>query len=172
MKTDWEIFQKIMSGIQIVYGLTFISFVIWFMKLGLSQFYELSNKSWENLSYFNLFKIYNFNIIWSLIGIIGGVKWFKNQKSGWLLSILFWILSSYSATLFIVKLNYKKSLSNTDTDVSLLFYLILIISGLFSIILLSKYFRKKYIVERKSILLYISLLILLMIDRFILFLSA
>ncbi|MCH2033554.1 MAG: hypothetical protein MK202_08560 [Tenacibaculum sp.] len=173
MKTDWDIFEKIMSIIQLIFGIAIIWIVIKTVKYYLVEIFGSADLNWESLLQINILEKTYFSFIHGLIGVLGGTLWFKNKKSGWMLSLSFWIITCCTVTLTTAKSMYRDSFSNIikSNEEYWIYSIVIFISLLLIFVLSSKYFREKYKPDLKTLTIYGSILALLLITRFILFLS-
>lgn len=168
MKTDWEIFEKIFSVIQIVLGITIISVLIWSVNISISQILEHSDYTWKDVSILKLIKNHHFFTLLGLIGIIGGIGWFKFKTFGWQLSFMFWFLLGFSTALVALKFKQQEPNSIRANEEYLIYYSTIFISFFLAILLALKTFWKKYNPTKKSLIIFGIILLTFVIDKIVL----
>lgn len=164
MKTDWEIFEKIISVLQILLGITIISVLIWSVNISTNQILEHSDYTWKDVSVLKLIKNHHFFTLLGLIGIIGGIKWFKYKTYGWLLSFLFWFLLGFSTTLIAWKLKQQEPSVVRADEEYWIYYSTIFVSFFLTILLGLKMFWIKYNPKKKSLIIFGLLLLVFVID--------
>lgn len=168
MKTDWEIFEKIVSVIQILLGITIISVLIWSVNISISQIFEHSDYTWKDISILKLIKNNHFFTLLGLMGIIGGIGWFKYKTNGWLLSFMFWFLLGLSTTLVALKFKLQEPNVMRANEEYLIYYSTIFVSFFLAILLVLKTFWNKYNPTKKSSIIFGIILLTFIIDKIIL----
>ena len=135
MKTNWEIFEKIMSVIQILIGFTIIYILFSTLYTSTSNILEHFDYTWKDISIIKLIKNHHFITLLGLIGIIGGIKWFKFKTTGWLISFMFWFLVGFSTILLTLKCE-EPNIIRTDEEY-LIYYSVILVSFIIAFILVS-----------------------------------
>lgn len=144
MNKHWELFEKTISWIQIIFGIATISFVLWTLNLTVSTILDHSDYTWNDVSFYKLFKNHYFIILSGFLCISSGVLLLKNKKTGWILSVITWLLYGLGTLINLLTKNDENEYffeSNSD------FIIIGIILALFFTLALSltlKPFRTKY----------------------------
>jgi len=168
MKTNWEIFEKIMSVIQILLGVTLIYILFSTLYTSTNNFLDHFDYTWKDISIIKLIKNHHFITLLSLIGIIGGIKWFKFKTIGWLLSFIFWFLIGFYMILLTLKFKSEEPNAIRTDEEYLIYYSIILVSFAIAFLLGLKTFWKKYNPDKKSLVITGILLLFFVIDRIIL----
>lgn len=167
MKTDWEIFEKIISSIQVLLGITIVSVLFWSLYIRIGLILEHSDYTWENVSVLKLIKNHHFFTLLGLMGIFGGINWFKFKTHGWLLSFLFWFLLGFSTSIILWKLKQQEPNVIRADEEYLIYYSILLISFFLAILLGLRTFWIKYNPTKKTIIIFGLILLTFVIDKII-----
>jgi hypothetical protein len=168
MKTDWGIFEKTFSLIQILLGITIISVIIWSVNINISQIFERTDYTWKDISILKLIKNHHFFTFLGLMGIIGGIGWFKYKTSGWLLSFMFWFLLGFSTTLVAMKFKQQEPSVIRANEEYLIYYSTILVSFFVAILLVLKTFWNKYNPTKKSLIIFGIILLTFIVDKIIL----
>jgi hypothetical protein len=168
MKTNWEIFEKTMSVIQILLGVTIAYILFSALYTSTSNILEHFNYTWKDISIQKLIIKHHFFTLLGLIGIIGGIKWFKFKTTGWLMSFMFWFLIGFSTILLTLKFKDKEPNVIRNIEEYLISYSIILVSFIIAFILGSKTFWTKYNPDKKSLIITGILLLFFVINRIIL----
>jgi len=168
MKTDWEIFEKIISVIQILLGITIISGIVWSVNINLNQIFEHFDYSWRDVSVLKLIKNNYYSTLLGLMGIIGGIKWFKYKTSGWILSFMFWFLLGFSTALITWKFKQQEPNVFRANEEYWVYYSTIFISFFLAILLGLKTFWKKYKPKKQSLIIFGVILLTFVIDLIVL----
>ena len=168
MKNDWEIFEKLTSIFQILFGVVIIYATLWGF---FNQFDTDSNEfviSTENADYYELMSEHYFSLLLGIIGIVGGIKWFFYKTNGWLLTILFWFSLGLSTSIALLDLVIYNSYEVTSDPGFWIFTVTILISILLLVILTLKFFRNKYKLTKRALITFVTIFFIILIDRMIL----
>ena len=168
MQTDWEIFEKIISVIQILLGITIVSVLIWSVNLSVNQFLDHSDYTWKDISILKLIKNHHFFTLLGLIGITGGIGWFKYKTFGWLLSFIFWFLLGFSTILITLKFKQEEPNVIRANEEYWIYYSTIFVSFFLAILLVLKTFWNKYNPTKKSLIIFGMILLAFVIDKIVL----
>jgi hypothetical protein len=167
MKTDWEIFEKIVSTFQVLFGIAILFTLIWSVNFSYNQTFERLDLGWKDISIFKLITKYHFTAILGLVGIIGGIGWFRYKTYGWLLSFMFWFLLGLSSVLVLLK--YKQQEPNVVRafEEYLIYYSTIFTSFFLATLIMFKNFWNKYNPRKISLIIFGTILLTLVLDKII-----
>jgi hypothetical protein len=144
MNKHWTLFEKIISGFQIIFGIAGISFVVWSLNLTITTIFEHSDYTWNDVSFYKLLKNHYFFIFTGALCLSSGILLLKNKKIGWILSVVTWLLYALGT---LINLLAKNDENEYLFESNLEFILVgLVITSFFilALCLTLKPFRTKY----------------------------
>ena len=150
MNKNWTLFEKIISGFQIIFGIATISFLLWSLNSRITTIFELSDYTWNDISYRKLIKNHYFFTSLGTLSVVSGILLLKSKKVGWILSVSNWLL--YGLGILINSINrYYSNESIIESNSDYIIIGIAIISFLILALCLTlKPFRTKYKPNLKS----------------------
>ena len=166
MSKNWRLFEKSISGIQILLGVLLIGIIIWAINIKLDVAFNRLNMTWEDISFIKLLVNYNLGLIVSGIGIISGLLLLRNSKKGWIGSIAFWLVLAIGTFITLWRLrNNIEFLENRLYLISGIFAII--IFTIIGILLTTNEFRRKYQLNLNNALVITFIIICFTIDKLI-----
>jgi len=143
MTKRWNIIEKIIASLQIIFGLLKICIVFYSYHVMIKYSLNGSNLSWSDLSLYKIFKN-NFPIfISALLFIVSGILLIKSNIKGWTIGLSMWLSFGIFALLNIAKF-FKQNLSVWENLENLYIIFLTLFVFLIAIVMMSKEFRKKY----------------------------
>jgi hypothetical protein len=141
---NWKLIEKSLSILSIVFGIFVILLVFYTWEVILSRYFDTGLITWDNLSFFKVFKNTHFFMFLGILGLISGILLLKNKRSGWISNLASWI--SYAVGIIIVYWKGNQSgklLVESQTHFAIILSIVFVFL-IFASLLLSKSIRLKY----------------------------
>ena len=148
MKQNWRIFEKVLSGVQIVLGLL----LLYVVATTITEYYTIlwKNPLFNHTSIIEIsFKKNYILFILSLTSICSGLQLINNNQKGWIASIVTWTMCTIllAFSFYRITKNYPNELNLTSKIVMSFFEITFII---ILVALNNSEFRKKYAPTKRS----------------------
>ncbi|KAB5483112.1 MULTISPECIES: hypothetical protein [Flagellimonas] len=150
MNKNWKLFEKVISGFQIIFGITTISFLLWSLNLTITIIFENSDYTWNDVSFYKLFKNHYFFTFLGILSISSGILLLKNKKIGWILSVSTWLLYGFGTLINIFKKNDENEYIFASNSDFIILGIIIVTFLILALCLTLKPFRTKYKPNLKS----------------------
>lgn len=165
MKQNWRIFEKVLSGVQIILGFL----LLYVIATTITEYYTFlwKNPLFDHKSIIEIsFKKNYILFILSIISISSGCQLINNSQNGWIASIVTWtifiILLAFS--FYRITINYPSDLNLSS---KIVMYFVEIIFIIILVILNNSEFRKKYTPTKRSWIIIGSAVGILTLAKFI-----
>lgn len=148
MKHSWKIFELIISGIQICFGLMILFFVA-------ETILEYYNMLWVNplIDQKSIIEVAlrknSIQVIVALTAILSGILLIKNLSKGWIMSIITWIMFTILLTISTYRI-YQRNPADLDLVSRVIIGFLVIIFITITVMLNNAEFRQKYKPTRSS----------------------
>jgi hypothetical protein len=150
MNKHWTLFEKVISGFQIIFGIVVISFLLLTLDSIISTLLEHSDYTWKDVSFYKLIKNHYFFTFLGILSISSGILLLKNKKIGWILSVSTWLLYGLGTLINIFKKNHEnKSILESNSDY-ITIGIFIVAFFILALCLTLKPFRTKYKANLKS----------------------
>jgi uncharacterized membrane protein (UPF0136 family) len=141
MNRNFRIVEKLISIALILWGCMILYFAYSRLSISLETVFKYRHAAWSDISSVKIFENYYFEIILSLLALVGGLFLILNKKIGWIVSLITTTLNGLLLLFALIKLPS----SNKDTSglmLARIFVIILFFS--MAIVLTLAPFRGKY----------------------------
>jgi len=163
MNKTWKVFERTVSGLQILLGITIMILVLCNLKFIL----EHLDYSWSDISIYKITKNNHHVFAKGFLGVISGILLFRNKLIGWILSIAFWLINGIGIILtFILKNNEDNKIINSSIEYIILGLMVVTFLSL-AISFTAKQFRIKYAPNKKSWITIALIFLIFVIDGLI-----
>ncbi len=108
MTKSWNSIEKIIASLQIIFGLLIICLVFYYNIVSINFILNSSNLSWEDLSFYKIFKKFFSAIINPSLFLISGFLLFKSNIKGWVIGLSMWLMLGFDALLIILNISPQK----------------------------------------------------------------
>ena len=163
-----KVIEKIIAILLILWATFELFSIFWTLNYFASTGFEMKLLTWDNISYFKVFKNYHLNIIVPLLSIFSATYLLFRKRIGWILTIAVCLINIIGYFILILNLSGAYDSVNSST-----FYfihgVIIAIYLLFIFLLLQRPFKEKYSATNKMWLPILILIGIYLIDRIILF---
>ncbi|MEC4005651.1 hypothetical protein OX283_013355 [Flavobacterium sp. SUN052] len=139
MSKAWLITEKIISSLQIIFGLLIIYLIFYNNIFLINHYLGETNLGWRDLSFYKIIQNNFLAFTKALFFFMSGILLIKNQTIGWIIGLLIWFNFGLISLLNLLMLHQKVQIV-WDINICML----MILCFLNTTILISKVFRKKY----------------------------
>lgn len=168
MKNDWEIFEKLTSVFQFLFGIVILYATYWRVfydfDSGLNEYVFSKGK----VDYYEFITDEYFSLVLGIVGIVGGINWFFYKTNGWLLTLLFWFSLGFSTSVVFYKFITYSSHNITSNPEFWIYSLTIFITILLLVFLTVEFFWKKYKPTKIQLITLGTIVLMVLIDRLVL----
>ncbi|MES1181749.1 MAG: hypothetical protein ABUL44_03045 [Flavobacterium sp.] len=148
MTLPLKLIERIIAILLILWATFELFATFWTLNYFASTGFEMKLLTWDNISYFKVFKTYHLNILVPLLSIFSATYLLLQKRTGWILTIAVCLINAISYVIF--SLNLTGTYDNLDNST---FYfvngVIASIYLLFLFLLLQRPFKDKYSASNK-----------------------